>query len=73
MALELTLGERLRLTREHADLDQAQLGDLLGVSRQTVSNYERGIRKPKEATLLAWSIHTKTSLESIRTGSEDAA
>jgi len=55
-----TVGERLCKAREWAGLDQGQLADLIGVSRSTVSNYERGTSKkpPKKIVLNAWALAT---------------
>jgi transcriptional regulator with XRE-family HTH domain len=66
--IELTLGERLRYARQHARLEQTQLATLLGLSRQSISNYERDQRRPSKAVLLAWSIETDTPQEWIREG-----
>lgn len=68
-----TLGDRLRKAREHAGLEQAQLAQLLGLSRQSVSNYERDLRTPNAAVILAWSIHTAAPCQWLETGQEVAA
>ncbi len=44
-----TVADRLRKAREHAGLEQAQLATDLGVSRNTVGNYEGGKVTPAEA------------------------
>jgi len=72
-SLELSLGDRLRFARQHAGLEQTQLAELLGLSRQSISNYERDIRTPNAATVLAWSIHTQTTVESLERGQERVA
>lgn len=46
-----TLGERLRKCRRARELTQAELGRLLGLSKQTVSGYEAGLRNPDPDTL----------------------
>jgi len=38
------LGEKLKTIREQKGLSQSYVGDRLGVSRNCVSNYERGTR-----------------------------
>lgn len=45
-------GERLRELRTKEGLTQKQLGDLLGVSKSTVSYYEGMIRSPGPETLV---------------------
>lgn len=45
--------ERIRLLREQYDFSQQELADRIGVHKQTISQYERGIRKPDFDTLLA--------------------
>ena len=43
---KLTFGEWLRIKRERQGLHQSELSALLGVSPQTISNWERGITIP---------------------------
>lgn len=66
-----TLADRLRKAREHTGLEQQEFGELIGVSRATVSNYERGIttniRRPM---LLAWSLGTGVPLQWLSDGTE---
>jgi transcriptional regulator with XRE-family HTH domain len=52
-----TLGDRLRKAREHAGMDQLELANRIGISRNTVSNYElgNGTRAPKVVVLRAWA------------------
>ena len=49
----MTVGERIAQLRRQAGLSQEQLGDLLGVSRQAVSKWERGDFDPSTSNLLA--------------------
>ena len=51
-------------------MDQAALGDALGISRQTVSNYERGMTQPKRHVLIAWAMATGVDLDWLTTGTE---
>ena len=46
------IGYRLRSLRRQYHLSQIDLGRLLGVSKVSVSNYERGLRTPSMETLL---------------------
>lgn len=43
--------ERLRILRESRELTQSELGQVLRVSKQTISNYENGISAPDQETL----------------------
>ena len=50
--------DRIRAAREGAGMDQGQLADATGLSRQTISNYERGqtTRFSKGSVrLIAWA------------------
>lgn len=41
-----TFGERLRELRQGLNMSQTQIGDLLGVTKVTISDYERGRSHP---------------------------
>jgi len=47
-----TLGNRLRELREDQGLTQAQLADLIGVSRKTVNTVENGVFVPSTVVAL---------------------
>ena len=47
----MTTGERIKLTRELVGMTQAELADKLGVSYQSISQWERDVRKPKIETI----------------------
>ena len=67
---EWTIADRLRKAREHANLEQADLAGDLGVSRNTISNYERGKVDPRRAVLLAWAMRTGVDVAWILSGEE---
>jgi len=46
------IGYRLKLLRKQYHLSQIELGKLLGVSKVSISNYEKGSRTPSMQTLL---------------------
>lgn len=46
------IGYRLKMLRRQYHLSQIELGRLLGVSKVSVSNYEKGLRTPSMKTLL---------------------
>lgn len=62
------LNDRLRKARETADLDQTQLAELIGVSRNSVSAAERGASKPRKPVLIAWAFATRVPFEWLMTG-----
>lgn len=46
------LGEKIAALRREQKLRQEDLSQLLGVSRQTISNYEKGVRDPDSEMLI---------------------
>ncbi|WP_247639178.1 helix-turn-helix domain-containing protein, partial [Microbacterium sufflavum] len=62
------LQHRMALAREVAGIGQAKMAQDLGVSRQTVSNYERGFTAPRRAVLLAWAMATGVDVEWLESG-----
>lgn len=58
-----SVGDFLRKAREHADLEQSQLAADLGISRNTVINYERGKVAPRRAVVMAWAMRTGVPVE----------
>ena len=48
-----TFTERLRELRTQSNYSQQDLADKMGVTKQTISQYERGVRKPDMDTLTA--------------------
>lgn len=69
---EWTMPDRLRKAREHAGLEQAELAHDMGVSRNTVNNYERGRTTPRRPVILAWAIRCGVPVEWLWTGQADA-
>lgn len=51
----ITIGDRLRIARRYAGLEQEELAEIICVSRGTVSNAELGRVKPRRITLRAWA------------------
>ena len=50
------MGDYLRKAREYAGLEQTELAHDIGISRQTVTNYEKGYVHPRKATVMAWAM-----------------
>lgn len=46
---------RLRIAREYAGLEQEQLAELIGVSRGTIGNAEKG-KSVRKITVNAWAL-----------------
>ena len=47
----MTTGERIKLARKNANITQADLATKLDIPFQSISQWERDVRKPKLATL----------------------
>lgn len=63
-----TLADRLQKARATAGLDQTELARRAGLSRQTVSNYERGTVTPRRSGLIVWALATGVPLEWLVSG-----
>lgn len=63
-----TLADRLRKAREVTGLDQAAFAREMGVSRQTVSSYERGSVAARLIVLKAWALRSGVPLPWLQTG-----
>lgn len=66
-----TIFDRLRKARESAGLEQDVLAVDLGVSRNTVSNYERGKVSPRRPVMIAWALRTGVPLDWLLHGTEN--
>ena len=58
-----TLGGRLRAARLFAGIDQTELAAELGVSRQTISNWETGRNELPASAMIRWAETCKVSLD----------
>ena len=56
MVPTIEVRHRLRIAREFAGLEQEQLAELIGVSRTTVSNNEKGRVYPRKILVNAWAL-----------------
>lgn len=50
--MDVNFGERIKTLRKRKSLTQADLADMLGVSKTIVSAYESGLRKPSYDVLV---------------------
>lgn len=69
---EFELTDRLRRAREFAGFDQARLAEALGISRNSVGNYESGRRLPTRPYLIAWADVTGVDAVWLETGTAPA-
>lgn len=58
---------RLEIARRHIGASQARMGDLLGVSTNTIQRAERG-EVVRKSTILAWAMVTGVDLHWLETG-----
>lgn len=68
MQEEITLPDRIRLARQRAQLSQKALGKLLGISSQSVNQWEAGTTKPSRQHLIKISTFTNVELGWLMTG-----
>ena len=66
----LTLGQRLRIAREYLGVEQQELAEIMGTSRQTVSAVERGVNQPRQLLIRAWAMATGVDREWLETGQQ---
>lgn len=66
----MTTGELIRKARKKAGLTQAQLAEKLNIPYQSISQWERGLRRPKLDTLYKISAALGTNVESLYTDNE---
>jgi transcriptional regulator with XRE-family HTH domain len=55
---EFGIADRLRISRELTGLDQREFAEQTGLSRATISNYERGIHRPRWPQIIVWALAT---------------
>lgn len=59
------VSKNIKKLRTSAGMNQEQLAELLGVTRQTVSNWERGVSMPDMDSLERIALVFGTSVESL--------
>ena len=70
---EIQLRHRLRIAREHAGLDQGQIAELMGVSRNTISNAETGAVTVRKIVINAWALACGVPVAWLLTGEPPAS
>lgn len=61
----MNLGDHIQQARKKAQLSQEKLGDMVGVTRQTISNWELNITTPDANQLLALSKVLQVSMDAL--------
>ncbi len=70
---QIQVHHRLRIAREWANLEQAELADRMGVSRQSIGSAENGRTKPRRITLNAWALACGVPVQWLIDGGADPA
>jgi transcriptional regulator with XRE-family HTH domain len=65
---EFSFGDRLRKARELAGFDRTELGEALGIHRQTIARYEADQARPTSSVVVVWGLITQVDLSWIQTG-----
>lgn len=65
MSEEIRLGKNIRCLRKAYGETQEQLGEVIGVEKNTISYYENGKREPDKETLTAIASHFMISVEEL--------
>lgn len=71
MKYRKALGEVLRQSRTDRNLTQSEVGDYIGLSKDYISYYESGKRKPSEETIEQLAEIYKLTVKGIKTFAQD--
>ena len=63
-----TVGDRLRKAREMIGLDRAEFAEQIGISRNTVTNYEHDKVEQRVIVLRAWAMRCGVAEQWVRSG-----
>ena len=66
-----TLPNRLRVSREYAELSQIELASRAGLAKATVSRAESGAREPSRSTVTVWAFACGVDVEWLRNGHKE--
>jgi transcriptional regulator with XRE-family HTH domain len=64
--MSMTTGERIKLARETAGLNQAELAERLSVEPPTVSRWENGVNEPRPSQLIKLAKIVNRSVDWIK-------
>lgn len=62
----MKIGERMKEIRKSRGWNQDQVAKLLGVTRQAISHYERGIREPNYEMVEAFADHFNVTIDYLQ-------
>lgn len=65
------MNHRIKELRKSLGLTQAEFGKRIGVAGNTVTNYEAGLRTPKDSVLLMMSREFNVDIDWLKTGRGD--
>lgn len=69
--IAIDMAERLRFLRKRAGLSQGEVANLIGVTQQALSNWERGFRPPNRENLLRLAKVYNTTVDWIIGGTKE--
>ncbi|OZF00870.1 DNA-binding protein [Rhodococcus sp. 15-1154-1] len=69
---EIQVHHRLRIAREAVELEQSELADRMGVSRNTIGNAEKGRTRPRKILLNAWALACGVPVGWLETGNAES-
>lgn len=69
---QVDVATRIYMSRMYAGLEISELSEVAGVSRNTITNYERGRTVPRRSALLAIALATGVDLSWLETGKTPA-
>lgn len=65
----MTIGERIKMLRDHLGITQEEFSQKLGTTRNTITNYESGRREPMEATIKSICREFNVNYDWLKSGS----
>ena len=66
--LEWTLGDRLGKSLKYAGMKSQDMADIIGVARNTISNYLNDHTEPSKLAIKEWALRTGVPIEWLQTG-----
>ncbi|OZE95136.1 hypothetical protein CH302_19545 [Rhodococcus sp. 15-2388-1-1a] len=69
---EILRHHRLRIAREEAGLEQGQLAELIGVSRNTIGAAEKKDGNPRRIVINAWALACGVPVSWLETGNAES-
>jgi len=63
--IKIIIGEKIKKLREERNITQKELSEFIGVSKESISQYERGVQTPKPQTLIKLANYFNVSIDYI--------